>query len=202
VQNWLRENGLSLIMGVALALAAIFGWRQYQNYQVSQANLASDYYTLVQTELQEDRLLEAIAQYDTMREAVPEHSYTSLAGMLIAAQQVENQELAPAIEVYRGLLANQELASLEPIVRLRLAQLLTATEQTEEAINLLAGDAPFGHEALWLETRGDLALDQGQLEQAEAFYQQALDQLQGQGGNVRLLETKLDSVRTTVVDAS
>ncbi len=202
VQHWLRENGLSLIMGVALALAAIFGWRQYLEYQSGQAHLASDYYTAVQLELEEDRLEDAIAQHQVMRESVPSHSYTVLAGMLIAARQVEDGALQPAIDQYRDLLANQELESLEPIARLRLAQLLAATDQASEGIAVLVGDAPFGFEALWLETRGDLLLDQGQLQPAEQAYQQALDQLRGEGGNIRILETKLNAVRSSETEVS
>ena len=44
VRNWISENGVSIVMGVVLALAGIFGWRQWQDYQVVQAPLAKEYY--------------------------------------------------------------------------------------------------------------------------------------------------------------
>ena len=202
VQNWLKENGFALSMGVVLALGGIFGWRQWQEYQAGQSNLASDYYTTIQRELEEDRLDEAVVQFDLMREAVNNHSYTNLAALLIAARQVEAGELEPAIAVYRGMLAGGDLESLEPIVRLRMAQLLAASDDAPAAMEVLTGDAPIGYEALWLETRGDLSFDQGQFQQAENYYQQAADQLRGEGGNFRLIETKLDAVRSAVSEAS
>ena len=56
VRGWLRENGASLLIGVGLALAGIFGWRQWISYQDSRDLLASEYYTAIQLELDEDRL--------------------------------------------------------------------------------------------------------------------------------------------------
>ncbi|MEM7053957.1 MAG: tetratricopeptide repeat protein [Pseudomonadota bacterium] len=197
VQNWLKENGISLIMGVVLALAAIFGWRQWQNYQAAQADLASDYYTSVQLELQEDRLEGAVAQLNVMREAVASHSYTKLATMQVAASQVENDQLEPALALYQELFDAGDLQSLEPVVRLRLAQLYAANDNSVAAIEILSGAAPIGFESLWLETRGDLMFDQGELNQAENYYQQAVDQLRGEGGNFRSVETKLNAVRST-----
>ena len=202
VQNWLKENGFSLAMGVILALAGIFGWRQWQEYQVGQGNLASDYYSTIQRELEEERLDEAVAQFELMREAVDGHSYTRLAALLIAARQVEAGELEPAIAIYQGMVDGGDLESLGPIVRLRLAQLLAANDDAAAALQVLTGEAPIGYEAMWLETRGDLSFDQGQLQQAESYYQQAVEQLRGEGGNFRLIETKLDAVRSTVSEGS
>lgn len=202
VQNWLKENGISLAMGVILALAAIFGWRQWQEYQAGQSNLASDYYSTIQRELEEGRLEEAVVQFGLMREAVNNHSYTRLAALLIAARQVEAGELEPAIAIYQGMIEAGDLESLEPIVRLRLAQLLAANDDASAGMQVLTGEAPIGYEALWLETRGDLLFDQGQLQQAENYYRQAVEQLRGEGGNFRLIETKLDAVRSTASEAS
>ncbi len=33
VQKWLRENGLSIVVGVAIGLVGIFGWQQWRNHQ-------------------------------------------------------------------------------------------------------------------------------------------------------------------------
>ena len=202
VQNWLKENGVSIVIGVVLALAAIFGWRQWQNYQVGQSNLASDYYTSVQLELQEERLDGAIAQFDLMRENVANHSYTRLAAMQLAARHVEAGQVEPALALYQALLNDGDLASLEPIVRIRLAQLHAANGDSAAGLNVVAGDAPAGFEALWLETRGDLMFDQGERAQAESYYQQAVDQLRGEGGNFRTVETKLNAVRSASIETA
>ena len=42
VQKWLRENGVSIIVGIAIGLVGIFGWQQWRNHQArNEAQLRS-----------------------------------------------------------------------------------------------------------------------------------------------------------------
>ncbi len=44
IRQWLRDNGLSIVGGLGLGLAAIFGWNQWQSGETSHAEEASDIY--------------------------------------------------------------------------------------------------------------------------------------------------------------
>ena len=48
VQKWLRENGLSIVVGVAIGLVGIFGWQQWRKHQARIEGDASQLYQQAQ----------------------------------------------------------------------------------------------------------------------------------------------------------
>ena len=140
VRNWLKENGVSIFLGVALALAGIFGWRQWQDYRADRAVLANEYYAAIQQELGAQQVDAAAEQLDAMREGVGSHAYVAMAGMLVAAAWAEAGEIDKAASVYSELLEQGDWRSLEPLARIRLALLEAARGQGEAGLRLLAGE--------------------------------------------------------------
>lgn len=197
VRKWLRENGTSIALGVVLALAGIFGWRQWQDYRSEQAALANEYYSAISQELQADNTAGAAEQLEAMREGVGEHAYTTLAAMGVAAALAEDGEVERAAAIYRSLLDGAR-GSLAPLVRLRLALLEAAEDRGEQALALLQGEPPVGYEGLWLETRGDVLFDLGRLREAGDAYAAAVERLRAQGRSFRQAELKLDAVNSAV----
>lgn len=193
VRNWIRENGMSIVLGLVLAIGGVFGWRQWGEYREGQALLAADYYTLVQTELDAGRTDEALAQYDVMRESVAGQSYTALAGLLVASTLVENGDTEQAAGIYEDILERRKLRALWPSTRLRLARLRQETGDTAGALELLSGDPPAGYEALWAELRGDLLMDQERVDEAREAYREALASIEADGGNPVIVRSKLDA---------
>ncbi|MCA1778717.1 MAG: tetratricopeptide repeat protein [Xanthomonadaceae bacterium] len=198
VRKWLRENGFSIGMGIALALAGIFGWRQWQDYQSGQVVLANEYYTTIQRELDEGRSESAVEQFDAMRDAVGQHGYVALAGMLIAADHVAADQPEQAAATYQILLDAGKWNSLEPLIRVRMALVEAASGQSEQGLARLQGEPAVGYEALWHETRGDLLFELGRLSEAVEAYASAADQLRGEGSSFRTVEIKLDAVRSAI----
>jgi len=198
VRNWLRENGVSILMGVALALAGIFGWRQWQDYQSGQAMLANEYYAAIQQELDVGSTQAAAEQFAAMQEGVGEHAYVALSGMLVASAWTEAGEVEKAGEIYSALLDSGEWESLTPLLRLRLALIEIGRDRGDAALALLQGMAPTGYEGLWLETRGDVLFDMERLDEAADAYAAAVTQLRGEGRNFRQAETKLDAVQSAI----
>lgn len=196
VRNWLRENGVSILMGVVLALAGIFGWRQWQDYQTGQAMLANEYYAAIQQELDAGGNEAAAEQFAAMREGVGRHAYVALSGMLVAAAWTEAGEVGKAATIYRELLDSDQWKSLKPLIRLRLALIENALDRGDAALTLLQGNAPAGYEGLWLETRGDVLFDMNRLEEAAGAYAAAVTQLRGEGRDFRQAEVKLDAVQS------
>ncbi|HMB38133.1 MAG TPA: tetratricopeptide repeat protein [Wenzhouxiangellaceae bacterium] len=198
VRNWLRENGVSILMGVALALAGIFGWRQWLDYQSGQAVLANEYYAAIQQELEVGRTQAAAEQFAAMREGVGEHAYLALSGMLVAAAWTEAGDIEKAAGIYRDLLDSDKWDVFQPLLRLRMAQVEIALEQGDSALTLLQGSVPAGYEGLWLETRGDVLFDMNRLEEAADAYAAAVMQLRGEGRDFRQAEIKLDAVQSAI----
>lgn len=193
VRRWIKEYSSAIIVGLILAFGGIFGFRQWQDYRADQQLMGSDYYQVVRQQVADGDLESAASQYQAMREAVGDTAYAGLAGMHLAAAWVEDGRLAPAAEVYRSIVDNRRLESLWPVAKLRLARVLEAQGEYEQALALLEEKAPTGFEASWAEARGDLLFERGRIGEARAAWEEALARRSADGGNPRLLQIKIDA---------
>lgn len=181
VRNWLKENALGLLGGLALGLALIGGgkwWIQKQHQE--RVAIGETYYRLV-------RAIESGDLEAAGREAAPlaGTSYAPLAAMALAKGQLDAGDRDAAIATLRA--ARSDDPGLAAVIRQRLARLLVDAGQGEEAVTLLAGTEDAGA----LETRGDAHFALGRVEEARKDYDAALRKLDVAAPQRTLLELKL-----------
>jgi len=193
VRKWIKEYSATIAMGLILAFAGIFGFRYWQDHRAEQLALGSEYYQVIQGLAEQGDAEAAAAEYETMSAAVGRSAYTGLAGLHVAASWVDDGRLGKAETIYRDILDNRKLKELWPVVNLRLARVLEAQGEYDEALALLDGGAPNGYEAAWLEARGDVFFERGQPDDARVAWEEALTRRNADGQNVGLLEIKLDA---------
>lgn len=183
VLEWLRRNGAGLIGGVLLGLAAIGGWKFWeQRQQQQQYELADQYQGALDAIEASDE--QVAAKVDALGTSV----YASLARLQLAAAQADAGQRDAAIATLKAVSAGEP--AIASIVDQRLARLLIDAEQPEAALELVAGnDAPVA-----LEIRGDAHYALGDREAARASYTQALAKLDIGSPQRRLLELKLTEV--------
>jgi predicted negative regulator of RcsB-dependent stress response len=200
VRNWIKEYGASILIGLVLAFAGIFGFRFWQGHQIEQQALAADYFTVIQSEIAAGQIDAAQQSFSSLSEQVGSSSYVGLAAMILGAAYVEDGRLDPAARLYRDVLDQSGLEMLKPVATLRLAKLLDAQGDTQGALELI-GESPMpGFEAAWNELRGDLLFASGQMQDARLAYQEAIDALGGQLGGQRMLQMKLDATGVPATD--
>lgn len=202
VRNWIKENGSSIVITLILAFAGVFGFRQWQEYQVGQVALAGEYFQVIRQDLQAGDVETAEEQFQQMREAVGGHGYTGLAGLRMAAAWVEDGRLGRAEALYRDILDERKLEPLQPIATLRLVRVLAAQGKAEEALDLLESPAPTGFESAWAEARGDLLHELGRTGEARTAWQEALDGQGEAGMGSYLIRLKIESAGGTAGEAS
>lgn len=183
VRAWLRNNGLALVVGVALGLAAIFGWRWWQDHQYQQRIAQGDGYQAVVEAIEAGDLEAATRGAAGLQGAL----YPSLAALRIARAQHDAGQLDAAIGTLRSVRGRS--ADLAGVVDGRLARLLIEGGKPQEAIDLLAGAGS----ATAHELRGDALLALGRREDAAASYRDALAALDVDAMQRGLLELKLSS---------
>lgn len=180
VREWLRRNGGALILGVALGLAAIFGWQWWTKHRMQQRMQGADAYqsALAAIESKDAKAAERVS-------AIPEGMFRSLAQLELAQSQVQAGQRDAAIATLRAI--RTEDAALDLVVDQRLARLLIDAKQTDAALKLLSG----ADSATALEIRGDALLASGKRDDARDAYAKAL--LKTEVGTPRrsLLELKL-----------
>ena len=202
LKKWWKENGASIIVGIALGVIAIFGWRYWNSYRDAQAETASRAY---------DAFVEAVAKPDagparqlgqTVITDFPKSPYAALTALRLAKLAVEGGDAAAAIQQLEWVIGNARLDEFKDIARLRLARVKLAAGQIAEAEKLLDEVTTANLNAEREELKGDLALAGKNPEKARTAYAAALV---ASGGN-RLLQLKLDDLAAatpeTVVAAS
>ena len=199
LRKWWQENGRSTVAAIALALAAGFGWQGWQDHQQGQAENASALY---------EEMLEALApgapespsseQLTTGRHLAEKlktefdgSTYALFAGMHLARLAVAQDDLGTAEEELRWVLSSGASGELQQFAQLRLARVVAAAGETDEALKMLAVDAADGFEGAYAEARGDIYLQREEPQLAREAYQQAAAAMPASGADSGALQLKL-----------
>ncbi|KAF1687916.1 hypothetical protein B1992_00280 [Pseudoxanthomonas broegbernensis] len=187
VRSWLRNNALTLVGGVVLGIAVIYGWRWWGEHRLKQDHQVHAAYeqAIRQTEAGADGASAALSGQEGV--------YATLAALRVAKVQVEAGKVDEAVATLRGIDADP---TLQPLVTQRLAQLLNATGKQDEALKLLEGET----DSAALELRGDALLASGKRDEARGEYGKALTALDVASPARRRLELKLQDAGGHVPD--
>lgn len=183
VLEWLRNNGAGLIGGIVLGLAAIGGWKWWEQDRQQQAlSVADRYQTAVdQVEAGDERAATSVASLEGT-------VYGALAAMDLAAAQVREGRVPEAITTLRGIQPTDP--AMAAVVDQRLARLLIDSGDAEAALELLAGqDDPNA-----LQVRGDAYVALDRPEEARESYESALAELEPDAPQRRIIELKFMEV--------
>ena len=201
LKNWWKENGSSLITGIVIVLVVFFGARWWQDSRQATAEAASEVYDgiIEQLALVQDSGLDAEtlaameSSYDLLRNDFPDSIYARFGALLLASVYVEQENYSQAQVELQWVLDNQELGFMKSaeqevflIARVRLARVLIAQERAQEALNLLAEVDPGTMAATYAEVQGDAYAQLGQVEQARAAYERAINLGPGNAGFIDL----------------
>lgn len=220
VKQWLKENGGGILLGIALAAGGVFGFRYWQANQQQHAFDAAGYYRVVNDQLAElaaaeqaqntetdqadtpdeqdnAAMLEALA---TLQNDYADNLYAALATLQYADHNIRNGDAEAAAQQYQFIIDNSNDAEVNDLARLRLARVQLSLQQSEAALQTLAGlPEDSGHTGLAARIRGEAHLALGQREQALSAYEQAEEALGGSPD--RMLEMRLADLRDVDIDA-
>lgn len=173
VVTWLREQGPSVVAGVAVAAAVFGGWHYWQNH-IQQRNLAAaTRYEQVIDAFSHNDVNGGFRLADELVKTYPRTAYADQANLAVARIQVENKQLDPAAVRLRQVLDSTGDAELALIARLRLARVQLAQGKADEALKTLDAVKPGAFAARYAEVRGDALLAKGDREGALKAYREA-----------------------------
>lgn len=199
IKDWWKKNGSSLLIGIAAALAIVFGWQAWQSHQQQQrTEAASQFANLLNAfgdESDENRAETVAFVADNLKEEFADSTYAIYGMLLLARQQLMDENDAPAaIESLQWAQSKVEAGdALSFVIRNRLARAQFAAEQYDQALATLEqrGDSD-AFAAIYSELRGDILLAQGDRDGAREAYLAAREQSsQGRSG---VLELKLSDL--------
>lgn len=211
LKRWWADNGRSVIIGVVLAVGGYFGWQAWQNQQQEAREAASVLYEELASTLSagfggalsDDERLRAESIVEELKSEHGKLLYASDAALLAARVAVEAGDLDTAAQHLRWVVEESRSQEIGLLARHRLAQVLLAQEDHQGALALLNDVEPGAFAAAYSELRGDIFSAQGQLSEASAAYEAALNQLlPTQQGRRSIIQIKLDDARSRIPAAA
>lgn len=205
LKRWWSENGKILTAAVVVALGGFWGWSQYQSYQVTKAkNNAIAYQQLSEAiselETSEDKDAQeekAVAIAKQLSSEQSDTLYGDFAQMYLAKQAIEKGDWQTAKVELEAVVADPANPGIKELAQLRLARVLAASGDEDQALSILSSKVSKAFESLYAEVKGDIYLSQDKLSEARAAYQKATDALDASDFMRRsTLKIKLDN--TTV----
>ena len=175
LKRWWDRNGRAVIVGVAVFVALVLGWRGWVQYQQGQSQNASILY---------ERMLGAVESEETAkarehgRSLIGEYGgtpYAGLAGLYLARLAVDEDKLEAAAGHLQWVMDNTDMAGIGHTARVRLARVRLAQDRADAALALVEGEAPAGFEGVYAEARGDILAARGDTEGAGEAYDRALE---------------------------
>lgn len=174
-----QRHGVPVLTGIVLALAGVFGWNGWTNYQDTKAgNASAVYQNMLESVLQDGSEAGRIRGAELAEKLRTEYrgtQYASFAGLMQARLAVEAEDFSAAETLLRDVAARADDDVLKEIARQRLARVLAQLDRADEALELfstpVSGELLAGRE----EVRGDLLIGLKREADARKAYQTALE---------------------------
>lgn len=191
LKAWWKENGTSVVVGVALAIGGLFGWEYWKDHQVNTATAASALYDKVNKgdSASIEQMLPDVKALQSDYASTP---YAAIANLKLAQQYAEKGNYEQAVTALDWVVNNSKEAALKDIASIRLARVLLATGKTEEAMKVASQTYPQAYTGLAEELKGDIYAAQNKPKEAREAYDKAMHS--ANGGSTDLIKLKRDNL--------
>lgn len=191
VRKWLRDNGGSVLGGIAIGLAAIVGFQSWQGRQDAQKLEAAKQFESFLTAQESGEADEAAGLAASLSTNYSETPYPALAALRRGAVLVNDGKTEDALKAFEAVLPTTRDETLRQMLLLRTARAELVLGRHDAALSRLEGVDLDGYTALRDELRGDALAAQGKRDEARDAYQNALTGTDVASPTRVLLELKL-----------
>lgn len=193
LKQWWDKNGTTLIIALVIFLAGVLGFRSWQDYKTSQGESASVIYQQMSDQLESDPDkamelgLRVVGDY-------PSSGYASMASLAMGKITLQRGELDASAAHFSSVMKGAGNPELKQIARLRLARILLAQDNFDEAMNTISVGEPGSFRAEYDEVKGDIYLAQGNRQEAREAYANALSGYGNVTSKRELMQMKVDNL--------
>jgi predicted negative regulator of RcsB-dependent stress response len=137
LKAWWKQNGVSVLIGVALAIAGLAAWQGYQSYQQANAEAASIVYENLRIAQAQGKLAEVSREARQLMVDQPSSPYATGAAFLLAKQAVDSGDLEGAQADLRWVMQHGSDDYWQSVAAIRLARVLIEVNKPAEALTVL-----------------------------------------------------------------
>lgn len=174
LKKWWNENGRSLVTGLVLGIAGILGWQYWQNYATQRSEVASMEFELLMAALQAGRTQEVESRAEQLQLNLAATPYAALGSLAVARSKLDAGDHVGAEANLQWVVDNAANAAIADLALLRLVRVYLDAGNVAQARALIPAVIPVGFESLFAELLGDIAMEEGQSQQARDAYVRAL----------------------------
>lgn len=194
VQKWLRENGVSIVVGIAIGLVGIFGVQQWRRHQAQNEANASQLYQQAQIARLSGKTDIAAQLTDQLMKDYAKSPYAVFAVSDRARQEVQDKQLAKAEISLEWAENHAAEAPLKSLTLLRIARVQVSSDHAKQALATLDQVPADSFQGLTEELRGDALVKLGRSDDARKAYQMAMSALSEDAPQRGALQMKLDDL--------
>ena len=193
LKAWLKENGLSIVLGIIIGVGGIGGYNFWKSMQETTAAEASGHYAQMMEALSGGNNEVVLEQANMLLSDYGSTDYAMMAQLALAKSHVANGEYEKAESALQQVTGSAAPQPLAFVARTRLAAVQIQTGQYENALTSLSIDFPEEFAAIVNELRGDIYALQGKSAEAIEAYRKA-QTAQPKPANIEFLRQKLNDL--------
>ena len=161
IKRWWRENGLAVMLGIALGIAGLVGGRYWLNQQAMSTTQASSLYQQASVYLAEGNGSQAVDSVDKLFSDFANTPYATFAAFDMAKNSLANEDTNGAKTYLEWVIGHAKLTGQKEIAKLRLSKLQLDESNFEQALMTLNLGETTAFKSLFDELKGDVYLAQG-----------------------------------------
>ncbi|MFP5408611.1 MAG: YfgM family protein [Gammaproteobacteria bacterium] len=194
LKAWWKRWGAVALFGLAVVIAAVAGWRYWQNQAVTQSLEAATVYEKLTQSLAANDVKAARESGGLLIEQYKGTAYAPRAALLLAKLHVATKDLKSAQTQLEWAVANGKEPAIRDLARLRLAAVQLDQKAYDAALKTLSATHSDAFAARFGDLRGDVLLAQGKTAEARAAYQAAFGKMGEDNPYRNIVELKLDAL--------
>lgn len=196
LKNWVKQYSMVILLGVAISMLGIYGWRFWQHRQYKILSHASSVYDEMLTKRVQNDAAATEIQASKLFEHYDKTAYGQFAAFMTARDAVISKDFAKAETELTWVIDHSKIDSMRQIARLRLARIYLTQNNPKASLALLDTIEDQSFNGLISEVKGDAYLALHDTDNAREAYQRALNELP-QAESIRpLLQMKYDNLAT------
>jgi len=193
LKAWLKENGLSIVLGIVIGIGGIGGYRYWVHTQEIAAAQASNHFVQMITALSTGNSDTVQQQADILTRDFAASDYALMAYLALAKNHVAIGAFDKAAEALQQVVDSAGQKPFAFLARTRLAAVQIQMEQYDRALTTVAVEFPEEFAATVAELRGDAFAFQGKSAEAVDAYRKAQLAVP-KSANIEFLQQKLDDL--------
>ncbi len=195
LKRFWKEYGLSIVIGIVLALVIGFGWRYYRQYKIQQSQEASVIYQKVMISAMNGQTKIAEQSANILLKHYSRTPYAALTALYLAKRAVQQNKLDFAVTQLNWAIKHAYSEEFSQIARIRLARVYIAQNKAQIALSTLSHIDDQSFKGLIFDTMGDAYQQLGKTYKAKIAYLSALKNLSDSSVTRPLLQMKLNNLR-------